>query len=160
MRDPSGTAVHTHNLKVWILELGRFTESWSWRKGEMDCCFAYTGLATLRSMSMASPAQRLSSAAGRLIQHWQWPGRLTLHHSRRRDRLHLTRGADGARHWIGDPLRRFRFWRPLGARRSWRRCTRSTGALSCWPLNPLAQGSRSAGWVIRTRATDLAIMHR
>ena len=46
-----------------------FTGSWSWRKGEMDCCFASTGRATLRSMSMASPAQQLSSAAGRLIQH-------------------------------------------------------------------------------------------
>ena len=60
-----------------------FTGSLSWREGEMDCCFACTGRATLRSMSMASPAQRLSSAAGRLIQHWQWPGRLTLHHSSR-----------------------------------------------------------------------------
>ena len=34
-----------------------FTGSWSWREGEMDCCFAFTGRATLRSMSMASPTQ-------------------------------------------------------------------------------------------------------
>ena len=72
-----------------------FTGSWSWREGEMDCCFACTGRATLRSMSMASPAQRLSSAAGRLIQHWQWPLRLTLHHGSRRGRFHFVHGRWG-----------------------------------------------------------------
>ena len=108
---PSGTAIHTHSLRGWMLELERFTGSWSWREGEMDCCFACTGRATLRSMSMASPAQRLSSAAGRLIQHWQWPGRLTLHHSSRRGRFHLTHGR-----W-GQPLIQIRSW-PSGAGRS------------------------------------------
>ena len=114
-----------------------FTGSWSWREGEMDCCFACTGRATLRSMSMASPAQRLSSAAGRLIQHWQWPGRLTLHYSSRRGRFHLT-VADGARHRLGGPLGRFKFWRPLGASRSWRRSARLNEALSDGPLVVLA----------------------
>ena len=43
---PSGTAIHTHSLRGWMLELERFTGSWSWRKGEMGCCFACTGPAT------------------------------------------------------------------------------------------------------------------
>ena len=44
----------------------------------------------------------------------------------------------GPRHRSGGPLGRFRFWRPLGARRSWRRCARPTEALSDGSLVVLA----------------------